>query len=162
MLIPISDYFKNLAIPLAMSPSTSASRSFLKGLGMSNNSMILDDFDPLDKVTTNAPLRGLSSLIAVLNPASFRRPSTMALFFLNTCQLLQCSILAPLSHASMVPLVGLDEAAFFAGDGLAAFAVPLAFLTWPAFVVVFATIFKLNFTERRILLYTLNARLLLL
>jgi hypothetical protein len=62
----------------------------LNGLAKSNNLKI--SF-PLT-VTTNEPLRGLSALIVVEMPASFRRPSTIAAFFLNTCHDLQCSIVA--------------------------------------------------------------------
>jgi len=98
----------------------------LNGLAKSNNLKI--SF-PLT-VTTNEPLRGLSALIVVEMPASFRRPSTIAAFFLNTCHDLQCSIVAvadPLLDSFLLESV--VSVCTFLGLLLAFF----------AFVAVFAT-----------------------
>jgi len=90
-------YFWNASRPASTAASKSVSRSFLNGRDMSSKFIMTLDLPPSFKVTTKEPLRGRSSLILTLKPAAFRRVSATTAFFLNTCQLLQCSIVAPSS-----------------------------------------------------------------
>lgn len=132
-------------MPAPMSPSRSASRNFLNGLGIFRSSTIVLDLSPDDKVTTNEPFRGFSSLTTVLKPASRSSASATADFFLNTCQLLQCSIEALLSPDWVLLFAG-ESIAFLTGDG---FAPLLTFLTTLAFASVLPTIFN-KFPKRSI------------